>query len=231
MSTTSNALYSPARFAAPARALPATNVAIIGAGRVGTALARSLVASGHEVTVVGSREPADIRLIVDVLAPGARAMTMADALADADVVIVAVPLHRLDSLEHHLLKDTIVVDVMNYWEPIDGQLAEFADADRGTSLRVAERWPGARVVKAFNHIGYHDIESDSRPSGSRDRRALAVASDDREAAATVMTLVDDVGFDPLYAGPLHTGVSLEAGGAVFGVRLGKEELARLLVDG
>jgi predicted dinucleotide-binding enzyme len=228
MSTTSDAVYSPERFAAPAAPRPVSTVTIFGAGRVGTALARALVASGHEVRVVGSGDSESIRLIVDVLAPGARAMTPTEAVAGADVIIVAIPLHKIDTLDPAVLDGAIVVDVMNFWAPIDGDLPEFADSTEGTSPRIAARWPGARVVKAFNHIGYHDIEGDRQPAGSPERRALAVSSDDHEAAATVMSLVDDAGFDALYAGPLSTGVALEAGGEIFGVRLGRDELARLL---
>ncbi len=212
----------------PAEPLPAATVAILGAGRVGTVLARSLVDTGVDVRVVGSQSPEDIRLIVDIVAPGARALAAHEAIPDADVVIIAVPLHKIDTVDARLFEGKIVVDVMNYWEPIDGHLADFTDAPHGTSLIIAQKLKGARLVKAFNHIGYHDIESDRRPSGATDRRALAVASDDAQAAATVMNLIDRIGFDPLYAGTLKEGKALEAGGEIFGVRYGKAKLAALL---
>ena len=227
MSTTVESQYSSPR--ASGVATPSVgSVAIFGAGRVGTVLARALVEAGLSVHVVGPRGPEDIRLIVDVVAPGANASEAAEAVVDADVVILAVPLHKVDSLDSHLLEGKIVVDVMNYWEPIDGHLPEFADATNGTSPIIASKFPGARIVKAFNHIGYHDIESDRRDAESPDRRALAVASDDDEAALAVMSLVDAIGFDALDLGPLSNGVVLEAGGGVFGVRLGKERLAALI---
>jgi hypothetical protein len=228
MSTTTDARYSVTAYGTPADAAEVTTVAIIGAGRVGTALARGLVENGYTVNVVGPGTPEQISLIVEVVAPGARAVTAEEAVAEADVVIVAVPLHKVDSVNAALLDGKVVVDVMNYWEPIDGYIEEFAGSTGGTSPIVAQKFPGARVVKAFNHIGYHDIESDRRPQGADNRRALAVAGDDLHAVSTVMALVDKVGFDPLYAGALTSGTALEAGGEVFGVRLGKEKLGMLL---
>lgn len=228
MSTTPDAVYSPTRFAAPAEPHAVRTVAIVGAGRVGTALARALVEVGYDVRVVGPGDPDGIRLIVEVVAPGAQAMDASAAMREADLVFIAIPLHRIDSLDPALLRGKIVVDVMNYWAPIDGTLAEFEAARQGTSAVIAQRWKGAHVVKTLNHIGYHDIESDRRKAGATDRRALAVAADHHRAAATVMSVVDTIGFDALYAGDLARGIQLEAGGEVFGVRLDAPTLAQTL---
>jgi predicted dinucleotide-binding enzyme len=228
MSTNASLEYSSSRFAAPAEPQSVRSIAILGAGRVGTVLARGLVEAGYEVRIAGEGDPDHIRLIVEVVAPGADAARAADAVADADLVIIAVPLHKIETVDAALLDGKTVVDVTNYWQPVDGGLAAFTEAPEGTSAIVAQLFPGARIVKAFNHIGYHDIESDRRPPGDPRRRALAVASDHPDAAATVMGVVDRMGFDALYLGDLSTGVLLEAGGGVFGVRLGREEFANLL---
>lgn len=228
MSTNSETAYSLDAFGAPAAPARVESVAILGPGRVGTVLARGLLDAGFRVAVAGPGPAEQIQLIVEVMAPGAVAAEAADAVAGADVVIVAVPLHKFTSIDPALLAGKIVVDVMNYWEPVDGELSAFAAAPQGTSTLVADHIPDARVAKAFNHIGYHDIETDRRAPGSPDRRALAVAGDDPEAAATAMELVERVGFDALYAGPLSAGRALEAGGAIFGVRLGRDRLRTLL---
>lgn len=207
---------------------PVTTIAILGAGRVGTTLARVLANAGFDVRVAGPAGPEGIRLIVEVVAPGARALDASDAIDGADVVILAIPLHRLHTIDPALLDGRVVVDVMNYWPPIDGNLPEFDDAVSGTSTVVAQRLQGARIVKAFNHIGYHDIETDARPPGANDRRAIAVASDDRLASDMVMSMIDATGFDPVDAGPLERGRLLEAGGDVFGVRMGAEQLRSVL---
>ncbi|WP_430866734.1 NADPH-dependent F420 reductase [Demequina aurantiaca] len=231
MSTTRTRQYSPSASSSQTLAPLARTVAIFGAGRVGTALARSLVAAGYDVRVVGSGPPSGIALIIDVLAPGAVAMAARDAVHGADVVILAVPLHKVDTVAPELLRGKVVVDVMNYWEPVDGRLADFADGDPTTQV-VSTRFAGAEMVKAFNHIGYHEIETDRRESGHHERRALAVAGDSRAAVELVLEMVHRIGFDAVDGGGLAQSGALEAGGPVFGVRLSRPALERhLAFDG
>lgn len=221
MSTVVEGPHSPL----PARRLG--RVAILGAGRVGTALARGLVAAGYEVSVAGSGPKASIELIVEVVAPGATAADAAEAVAGADVVFLAVPLHRFATVDAEALRGRVVVDVMNHWEPVDGHLPDFSDAE-STSEVVSRLLPETHVIKSFNHLGYHDIDDDRLPPGTHQRRAVAVAGDAAEAKASVMLLVDEVGFDPVDAGDLRAGALLEAGGEVFGRRMTAEELRRVL---
>jgi len=105
-----------------------------------------------------------------------------------------------------------------------------AGAGEGSSIALIAQvvTPGARIVKSFNHLGYHDLDQDRREHGHPQRRAIAVASDDAEAAATVMVAIDAMGFDPVYAGTLERGTALEAGGTVFGRWLGRDDLAAQL---
>jgi hypothetical protein len=84
--------------------------------------------------------------------------------------------------------------------------------------------PGARLVKSLNHIGYHEIEEDARPFGAPDRRAVAVASDDPDAARLVSDVIDRLGFDAVPIGPLSRGVHVEPGTALFGARVTAPEL-------
>lgn len=229
MSTPAVQQYSPAASPQTQSGDLARAVAILGAGRVGTALARVLMAAGYQVRIAGSGPAAGIELVASVLAPGAQATDAVEAVHGADVVILAVPLHRIDSVDPALLRGKVVVDVMNYWEPIDGTLPDFANAD-GTSAVVARRFSASHVVKAFNHIGYYDMESDARETGHPERRALAVAGDSRPAVDLVLDMVHRIGFDAVDAGGLADARILEAGGPVFGVRLGKSELARRLTQ-
>ena len=94
----------------------------------------------------------------------------------------------------------IVVDAMNYWPPVDGHIAEVDDDERSTSELNAARNPRARVVKSFNHIGYHEMEDDSMDAGSPLRRAIAVVGDDADARAVIARLIDDIGFDAVDGG-------------------------------
>src|SRR6478752_1295489 len=190
-------------------------VAILGVGHVGSALARVMLDAGYDVSVAASGDPAKIALIATVLMPGAHATWAADAVAEADIVVLAIPLHRFPSLDHRMLDGKIVIDTMNYWAPTDGVQPLFEDTPLTSSEVVQNLLPDATVVKTFNHIGYHEMEEERRPAGSAERRALGVASDDPEAAALVGTLVDAIGYDVISLDNLRDGVAFEPGGPVF----------------
>lgn len=203
-------------------------IGIFGAGKVGTALARLLVASGHEVLIAGSPRQTALDLLVGVVAPGAHVVQPDELAARAHIIIVAVPFGKAPTVPWHLFDDRVVVDAMNYWPPVDGNIAE-VDADpRTTSEQNAARNPRARVVKSLNHLGYHEMEDDSMSPGSPLRRALAVVGDDPDARAEVAALIDAIGFDPVDGGALEHGEALQPGHPAFGRELSAAELAALL---
>ncbi len=200
---------------------------ILGAGRVGTAIARQGLRAGYDVAIAASGDPAAIELIVEVMAPGARAVTAAEAAQAADLVVLAVPLNRYATLDPDMLAGRVVVDAMNYWAETDGHIPALATA-RSTSEMVADHLPGARLVKTLNHIGYHELETDHAPAGTPGRRALAVAGDDHAARVSVMGLIERLGFDAVDAGPLAAGVALEPGTEIFTGRHDRTGLVGLL---
>jgi predicted dinucleotide-binding enzyme len=201
---------------------------IVGAGRVGTTIARAAIAAGYEVAISGSGTADRIALIVEVLARGARAVTTEEVVRHADLIVLAVPMHRFRELPRELFAGNILIDAMNYWEEIDGVDQELANAPAGTSVVVQERFPSARVVKSLNHITYYKFDAGRRPRGTPGRIAMGAAGDDRAAVAAVMQLIDRLGFDALDAGPLEAGVALEPNGSVFGAAYTADEVSSLL---
>jgi 8-hydroxy-5-deazaflavin:NADPH oxidoreductase len=203
-------------------------IAVLGAGHVGPVIARVAVEAGLPVALAASGDPERIALITEFLAPGAEPRWAADAVADADVVVLAIPLHRFADLDPGLVAGRIVVDTMNYWPPVDGVQEMFDDPRYGSSEIVARRLSRSTVVKTFNHIGYHELDDERRPEGSPERRALGVAGDDPGAVGLVADVVERVGYDAVRAGGLRAGRLFEPGGPVFGAWLRRDEFERAL---
>jgi len=201
-----------------------SRLAVLGAGHVGPVIARLALRAGYPVAIATSGDPEDIALITELVIPGAQPRWAADAVADADIVVLAMPLHRFLDVDPALLNGKLVIDAMNYWPASDGVLKAFDEG--GSSEIVARRLVGSTVVKALNHIGYHELEDLARPAAAPDRRAAGVAGDDPAAVATIVGLVDRIGYDPVRLESLRAGRVLQPGGPVFGTVLTLAEFER-----
>jgi predicted dinucleotide-binding enzyme len=188
-----------------------TPIGIIGAGHIGTALARRSLDTGHDVVLANSRGPETLTDVVSGLQDRAssqgtiRAGTAEEAATAGDIVVVTVPLKAVDQLPAGPLAGKVVIDTGNYYPDRDGRIAELEDESTTTSELVQRHLTGARVVKAFNHIYAADLVERATPPGTPHRRALAVAGDDASAKTAASSYIDDLGFDVVDLGPLAEG--------------------------
>ncbi|BCJ49548.1 NADP oxidoreductase [Actinoplanes sp. NBRC 14428] len=204
-------------------------IGIFGAGKSGTAIARVAIRAGYDVRIATSGPAERSGLITRVMIPEATTVDAAGLAAGSDLVVIAVPLRRYRNLPLAGLAGRTVIDVMNYWRPIDGLLPEFEAADRPSSEVVRSHLPStARLVKTLNHIGYHEIEDLARPAGAPGRIALGVAGDDPPAVADVAAFVDRIGFTPAIVGGLADSAVLQPGSPLFGADLTEPGLRREL---
>jgi 8-hydroxy-5-deazaflavin:NADPH oxidoreductase len=214
--------------AAPTEVAARERVGIVGAGKLGMTLARTALAAGYEVAVASSGPAERVALSVDVLAPGAVASTVESVVDFADVIVLGVPAHRFRQLASDLFDGKILVDAMNYWPDTDGEDPELAAADGGSSVVVQAHFPGARVVKSLNQLGYHELDEYPRAPGAPDRVAVAAVGDDRLAVRSVMHLIDRLGFDPVDGGPLAKGKLLEPDGSPYAETFSADAMAKRL---
>jgi 8-hydroxy-5-deazaflavin:NADPH oxidoreductase len=198
-------------------------LAVLGAGHVGPVIARVAIEAGFHVTIAAFGSPEKIALITQVLIPGAEPRWASDAVEDADIVVLAIPLHKFATFDPALVRGKIVVDAMNYWPPADGVQKMFEDRRYSSSEIVQRRLASSTVVKTLNHIGYHDLEEARRPAGSPERCAIGVASDDSGAAHIVEEVIERIGYDTVRLDRLSAGGLLEPGGPVFGALLRRPE--------
>jgi predicted dinucleotide-binding enzyme len=219
---------------APAATLSASpagpTLGIVGAGKFGITLARAALAAGYDVALAGSGSPAKIQLKVEVLAPGARVMTLTDVVEFSDTIVLAVPTRRFRELATDLFHGKVLIDAMNYWPDTDGEDPELVAAPGGSSTLVRDHFPGAHIVKSLNQLSYHQVDELPRVHGAADRVAVAAVGDDREAVRSVMTLVDALGFDPVDGGALENGRLLEPDGSPYAITYTAPELARRLAS-
>lgn len=207
-----------------------TTFGIIGAGNIGSQVARAVIALGHEVVIANSRGPQTLVELVADLGPRARAATAQEAAEAAEVAVVTVPLHALESIPAAPLVGKIVLDTNNYYWERDGRIPALDAGETTTSELVQRHLAGARVVKAFNHIQAAAITAEGQPAGTAGRRALVAASDFPEATAFVADLYDAIGFDTVDAGPLSESWRIERDRPGYVVRLTADQLRAKLAE-
>ena len=177
-----------------------TSVGIVGAGRLGQAMARTARRAGRDVVIANSRGPASLASVVSELGDGVSAGTPADAAA-AGIVVIAVPWDRVpEAVQGLTWNGQVVIDATNDWAADDL-------VGRTSSERVADLVAGARVVKAANTLGAEVLASDPQEGGGR--RVIFISGDDADAKAEVVTLFQDAGFAAIDLGGLPAGGAMQ----------------------
>jgi hypothetical protein len=201
-------------------------IGLIGAGHIGSQIARLAVANGYNVVISNSRGPQTLSALVNELGAKAKAGSALEAARAGDIVVVTIPLKNYRQVPVEPLAGKVVIDTNNYYPERDGHIRELDDESTTTSELLQAHLPKSRVVKAFNHIYAAELTTDGQPAGSRNRRALVIAGDDPAARETVTHLLDQFGFDTVDAGPLKEGWRIQRDTPGYGPRRTAAELRR-----
>ncbi len=197
-------------------------IGIIGSGNIGGTAARLFAAAGHEVALSHKSGPESLREQVAQLGERARAMTVEEAAAFGDVVLLALPWRTREDLPAERLAGKIVIDATNPYRP-DSSVYDLGGSS--SSEEMLRAIPEARLVKAFNTLYAKDLASRGRPELPLDERtAILLASDDPQAWEIVSRLVEEIGFAPVDTGGLRDGGRLQQPGSpLYGRRLSGAE--------
>jgi len=210
----------------PVITVPMTTIGLIGAGHIGSQVARLAASHGYNVVVSNSRGPETLAGLVAELGPKARAATALEAAKAGDIVVVTIPLKNIKTVPVEALVGKVVIDTNNYYPQRDGHIAEL-DAETTTTAELLQaHLPKSKVVKAFNHIYAAELTTHGQPAGTPNRRALVIAGDDADAKKVVTKMLDAFGFDTVDAGPLKEGWRIQRDTPGYGPRRNAEELKR-----
>jgi len=178
-----------------------TNYSIVGSGNIGSALARLFARAGHDVTIANTRGPDSLRQLTEELGPSVRAGTLTDAI-HGDVIFVAIPFHAVAAFGKSLPDWTgkIVVDATNsFWTPNADEMLQ----GRLSTEFVADSFPAAAVVKAFNQIPANMLSAEVPPDHGK--RVVFISSNNDDASAAIAHLADDLGLAPIQLGRIDDG--------------------------
>lgn len=188
---------------------------LIGAGNIGSALARLALAAGLNVVLSNSRGPETLADLVAELGEQARAATPAEAAQAGDLVVATVPLNTYEQLPVAALAGKTVIDTMNYYPERDDRIAELDAGEQTSSALVQRHLADSQVVKAFNSIDFVRLFTSARPADADDRSALPIAGDDKAAKSQVAELLDALGYDAVDIGTLADSWRSEPGTLVY----------------
>ena len=192
-------------------------IGFVGAGPIGTTLARLSIAAGLDVIMSNSRGPDTLADVVAELGPHARAGTVGEAADSSAIVVLAIPLNAHHRLDPEIFAGKVVVDTMNYYRDRDSAIPELEGNELTSSELVQRHLRDARIVKALNNLDYYRLGRNARPKGDRQRSTLPVAADDPAAKAQVVAFMDTIGYDATDVGALADGWRFGPGTPIYGL--------------
>jgi len=201
-----------------------TTIGIIGSGHVGSSLARAAIAHGYDVVLSNAQGPGSLAGLVRELGPRARAGTPAEAAADGDFAIVAIPITTIGQVPAEPLAGKVVIATINYFPQRDGPIPAIDSGATTAPGLLQAHLPASKVVRAFSMIDAADMSGDGHPAGDPKRRALALAGDDPQAKRLVAGLYEEFGFDAVDLGGLDESWRVDPGQRGFVTRQNLAEL-------
>ena len=203
------------------------NIGILGAGRIGATAADLFAKAGHSVAISNSKGPESLSSFVASSGSRIKAVTAEEAVRFGEVILLAVPWTKRDTLpDPQLFENKIVIDALNPYGP-EGVVDL---GEKTSSELVSWQLPGARLVKAFNTMYFETLRTGSRPAGP-DRLVLFIAGDDTEAKDTVASLIEEIGFAAVDTGFLSDGGRLQQPGSpIFNVPMTITDARERLAD-
>jgi 8-hydroxy-5-deazaflavin:NADPH oxidoreductase len=201
-----------------------TIIGFIGTGHIGTQVARAVTAAGYDVILSNAHDPGSLAPLVAELGLRARAGTVHEAAAGADLVVVAIPISAFTSVPVAPLTGKTVIVTSNYNRDREGAVPALDSGETTVPGLLQAHLPAAHVVRAFSHISSAEVTTAGRPGGTPHRRALAIAGDDQEAKHAVAAIYDAVGFDTLDLGDLDEAWRVDRGQPAF---ITRQDLAQL----
>ena len=203
-------------------------IGIIGAGNIGANAARLFVRAGHEVSLANSRGAETLTKLASEI--GATAMNLEDAARFGEVVLIAIPFGKYETLPAEVFQNKITIDANNYYPDRDGQYAEIDDGKTTSSEMLKAHLKAARIIKAFNTIWFEHLKTQGDASlPIEERRAIFIAGDDAEAKKIVSDLIEEIGFAPVDTGGLRDGgLTQSPGTAIYNRNLTASEAQAIL---
>jgi len=205
-------------------------IGIIGAGNIGGNSARVFAKAGHEVAIANSRGPETLTDLVNEIGANVKAVTAEEAAKFGEIVMVSIPLGKINELPSEGFDGKIVIDTNNYYPERDGQIEELDSDEKTSSELLQEHLKGAKIVKAFNTIYFEHLKTQGNTDLEiEQRRVIFVAGDDKEAKKTVSNLIEEIGFAAYDTGSLREGgKNQEPNTAIYNRNLTLSEAAAIL---